>query len=152
MSKKIIHVSSLLIPAKNLFIYFGDRLVELETVPGQFTSFGMSINHRDHLQDLGIPPDRRCPTTFSLNQEPLSIRVDFFTPDTTLSIYRNGAITPYLRGSLEDRKGNIGLSLGYRSVENSRILHEGRSPQQQYIFRVAGKNLEHLITREQVLV
>lgn len=150
-------VASSLATLQTLRELFGERFRLLQNPPGT-TEFSVLVDHRDYLQNLGVPPDsRQYPSSSSLHHFPFFVVFDFVHAGNQYKPHLNGTVVDLFIGSSYgaatawDCKAAVAYRLGFRQTASRLLLPEqDLHACQKHLLRVLDQRLETLLSRQLV--
>ena len=137
---------------------FGDQ-VYVERADRGNTSFGVLVNHRSYLQNLGVPPDsRHHPSSSSLQHTPLYMRFDFCHAQNQYRYRRNGTVIDLFVGPSHraaapwDCTATVAYVLGFKQLASGVIIPDPNlNVCQRRLIRDIFPQLEEMLTAQQLI-
>ena len=155
MYKKHFQVSSSLTTVHTLRDFFGEQF-QLAQNPPDRTAFSVVVDHRDYLQNLGVPPDsRQYPSSSSLSHFPLFMLFDLIHAGNQYASRRNEQVIDLFVGpsygaaASWDCKAILAYRLGFRQTDSGLFMHdEDLHACQKHLLRMLDQRLETLLSRQ----
>ncbi len=157
MHKKYLPVASSLATLQTLRAFFGERFQLQQNPPGT-TEFSVLADHRDYLQNLGVPPDsRQYPSSSSLHHFPFFMVFDFVHGGNQYKPHLNGTVVDLFVGSSYgaatawDCRAALAYRSGFRQTASGLLLPEqDLHACQKHLLRVLDQRLETLLSGQPV--
>ncbi len=151
-ASKTFLVSSSLTTLQTLRGSFGEHFQILQHPPGR-TACKIVIDHRDYLQNLGVPSDRRYPSSSSLHDIPLIVLLDLLHAGNQYKPFQNGRIVDMFIGPSDhveipwDCRATLAYRLGFASAGSATLLTpKTLTVHQRRLVDVVDLGLEKLLT------
>ncbi|GEM_PF-6470220 len=156
---KVFTVSSSLAALRALRSSYFSHLISLERAELGHTTFGVVLNDRSYLQNLGVPPNsRHHPSSSSLYNTPFFMRIDFCHAYNQYILHRNGTTVDLFVGPSRhaatswDCTATVAYVLGFKQLASGIVVPQtALNACQRRLIRDVAPRLEELLAAKQLV-